>query len=44
MFEYRESNDNYVFENQALRDFEFPEPLENWSLEDFEELVPRAWI
>ena len=39
MFEYHEGNDNHMLENHGHCDADIPEPLENWSLEDFEDLL-----
>jgi len=42
MLEYREGNDYRPIENHVFRDIEIPEPLEIWSLEDFDELLPHS--
>jgi hypothetical protein len=41
MFDYHDTSDNTIIrESFALKEHEVPEPLESWSLEEFDDLMP----
>ncbi len=41
MFEHYDANDT-VHINGSFNDADTPEPLEHWSLDDFQDLLPSA--
>jgi hypothetical protein len=42
MFEFNDNTETQFADSQSFADYDIPEPVEHWSLEDFADVLPAA--